>query len=231
MALLKQFPKYAELVNPTPLTVAQVRAALKPTEALVMFLDEPANDNLPAETMAWVVTREKVRWARIGLGGAQLADTVFALRCGLDGAAWQGDGAAACEKAVKVKNEYPDKPLPYDLERAYGLYQALFGPFADLIKDKRLLVAASGPLTSLPLQALVTEKPREALPGWKGYRGVKWLGREHAVAVLPSVASLSVLRKEAKSARRRRAVRWLWRSEARRQSRMQRAAAAHGMPR
>ena len=187
-------------MNPTPLTVAQVQAVLKPTEALAMFLDAPGGDNTPGETLAWVVTHEKVRWARIGLGGAQLAETVFALRCGLDGAAWQGDGAAACEKAVKAKNDYPDKPLPYDLDRAYGLYQALFGPFADLIKDKRLLIAASGPLTSLPLQALVTEKPREALPDWKGYHGVKWLAREHAIAVLPSVPSLLVLRNQAKAA-------------------------------
>ena len=200
-ALLSQFPKYAELVNPNPLSVAQVQSVLKPTEALVVFLDAPKILNLNEEdTLAWVVTHEKVRWARIGLGGAGMAETVFALRCGLDGAAWQGGGAAACENAVKTKNEYPDKPLPYDLERAHGLYQALFGPFADLIKDKRLLIAASGPLTSLPLQALVTEKPREALPGWKGYRGVKWLGREHSVAVLPSVPSLSVLRKQAKAA-------------------------------
>ena len=199
-ALLKQFPKYAELVNPNPLSVAKVQSLLKPAEALVLFLDTPSTIKDARETIAWVVTHEKVQWARIDLGGAAMEEAVFALRCGLDGAAWQGEGAAACEKAVKVKNEYPDKPLPYDLERAYGLYQALFGPFADLIKDKRLLIAASGPLTSLPLQALVTEKPREALPGWKGYRGVKWLGREHAVAVLPSVPSLSVLRKEAKSA-------------------------------
>ncbi len=163
-------------------------------------MDTPSTVKEAGETIAWVVTYEKVHWAQIGIGGAALAETVFALRCGLDAAAWQGDGAAACEKAVKAKNEYPDKPLPYDLERAHKLYQALFGPFADLIKEKSLLIAASGTLTSLPLQALVTEKPREALPSWKGYHGVKWLGREHAVAVLPSVPSLSVLRKEAKAA-------------------------------
>jgi CHAT domain-containing protein len=87
--------------------------------------------------------------------------------------------------------------VSYDLARAYDLYQALFTPFADVIKNKRLLIVASGPLTSLPLEALLTENPAEALPpAWDGYRGVKWLGREHSMAVLPSVASLSVLRKE-----------------------------------
>jgi CHAT domain-containing protein len=198
-ALLKRFPRYAELVNPTPLSAAKVQRLLKPAEALVLFLDTPSKSGEPGETIAWVVTNKKVQWARIGLGGAAMAEAVFALRCGLDAAAWRDDGAAACEKAVKAKNEYPDKPLPYDLERAYKLYQGLFGPFADLIKGKRLLIAASGSLTSLPLQALVTEKPAEALPGWEGYHGVKWLGREHAVSVLPSVPSLSVLRQEAKA--------------------------------
>ncbi len=198
-ALLKRFPKYAELVNPTPLSVAKVQRLLKPAEALVLILDTPSKSGELGETIAWVVTHKKVRWARINLGGAAMAEAVFALRCGLDAAAWRDDGAAACEKAVKAKNEYPDKPLPYDLERAYKLYQGLFGPFADLIKGKRLLIAASGSLTSLPLQALVTEKPAEALPGWEGYHGVKWLGREHAVSVLPSVPSLSVLRQEAKA--------------------------------
>ena len=196
--LLTRFPKYAGLVHPAPSSAAGVQAQLKPSEALVLFLDAPA-DVQPGETVAWVVTHDQVRWARSGIGGAEMAETVFALRCGLDAASWQGEGAAACEKAVKSKYADPGKPLPYDLVRAYELYQALFGPFEDLLKDKRLLIAASGPLTSLPLQVLVTEKPSEALPAWEGYRGVEWLGRKHAVAVLPSVASLSVLRKEAQS--------------------------------
>jgi CHAT domain-containing protein/tetratricopeptide (TPR) repeat protein len=199
-ALLKRFPKYAALVNPAPLNIAAVQAQLRHGEALVLFLDAPASFGLPGETIAWALTADSARWARIGLGGAAMTEAVFALRCGLDEAAWQGPGATACEAAVKAKNTYPDKPLPYDLDRAYGLYQTLFGPFEDFLKDKRLLIVASGPLASLPLETLVTEKPAEALPSsWQGYRGVKWLGRKQALAVLPSVASFAALRKEGRS--------------------------------
>jgi hypothetical protein len=57
-------------------------------------------------------------------------------------------------------------PLPFDLARAHALYVALFGAIEDLVKDKHLLIVPSGPLTAIPFQALVTEKPATALPGW-----------------------------------------------------------------
>ena len=45
---------------------------------------------------------------------------------------------------------------PFDLVKAHELYRALFDEIADLVKDKRLLVVPSGPLTKLPFQVLVT---------------------------------------------------------------------------
>jgi len=40
-AFKAEFPDYAALSNPEPLSVAQVQADLRPHEALVLFLDTP----------------------------------------------------------------------------------------------------------------------------------------------------------------------------------------------
>ena len=94
------------------------------------------------------------------------------------------------------------KPLPFDTARAHALYRALFGQIEDLIGDKKhLLVVPSGPLTALPFQVLVTNKPDDvaAIPAsYADYAKVKWLGQEKAITVLPAVASLTALRRDAK---------------------------------
>lgn len=92
----------------------------------------------------------------------------------------------------------PSQPLPFHLGRAHELYKALFGQVQDVIAGKRLLIVPSGPLTSLPFHVLVTEAPREALPGkFEGYRDIAWLGKTNAIATLPAVSSLKALRQHA----------------------------------
>jgi hypothetical protein len=129
---------------------------------------------------------------------------VQALRCGLDQAAWDGEGANRCSETLKSAYTGDDaragKPLPFDLGRAHELYQALFGQLDDAIKGKHLLVVPSGPLTSLPFQVLVTEKPSATIPAdAAGYANAAWLAKSHAITVLPSVTSLKVLRQFAKA--------------------------------
>lgn len=192
--LVTEFPEYAELANPEPLTIAQTQALLEPDELLVQFLDLPQVGRTPETSFAWAITRTSAKWVEIPLGAWALFERVVALRCGLDATAWR-DGGALCQKLLGVNYPDPANPLPFDLARAHELYHALFGQFADLIRGKRLLIAPSGALTALPFQVLVTEKPALAIPAnWGGYRGVKWLGRQHAITVLPSVASLKALR-------------------------------------
>jgi CHAT domain-containing protein len=91
------------------------------------------------------------------------------------------------------------KPLPFDLGHAHQLYQSLFGPIEDLIRDKQLLIVPSGPLTQLPFHVLVTAQPSSPrLESFAGYRDVAWLARQHAITVLPAVSSLRALREFAK---------------------------------
>jgi CHAT domain-containing protein len=84
-------------------------------------------------------------------------------------------------------------PLPFDAARAFALYKGLLGEAVDLIKGKHLIVVPSGALTSLPFHVLVTEplKPSNLVEA-------RWLIRDHALTVLPSVASLTALRKTGK---------------------------------
>ena len=87
----------------------------------------------------------------------------------------------------------PDDPLPFNLSRSFDLYAALFGGIEDLIQGKSLMIVPSGPLTSLPFQVLVTEAPNN-----RPYAKAPWLIRKHALTILPSVASLTTLRRNSK---------------------------------
>jgi CHAT domain-containing protein/Tfp pilus assembly protein PilF len=200
--LATNFPDYAALASPAPLSVEAVQAELAPDEALVLFLDTRGRESTPEETFIWVVTKTNMKWVRSELGTAALTREVAALRCGLDYAGSWTD--SHCADLLKVAYTHADhdvfrKPLPFDLGRAHELYEGLFGQIEDLIKDKRLLIVPSGPLTQLPFQVLVTEQPDSPMLGTFGdYRNVAWLVRQHAITMLPAVSSLKALRELAK---------------------------------
>jgi tetratricopeptide (TPR) repeat protein/CHAT domain-containing protein len=163
--LAANFPDYAALVNPAPLSVEEVQAQLRPDEAMILFLDTPEVKSAPEETFIWVVTNTDVRWVRTELGTETLTREVSALRCGLD---YQGSWTDShCSDVLKLSYTHADhdafgKPLPFDLVRAHKLYQGLFGQVEDLIKDKHLLIVPSGPLTQLPFHVLVKSLPSDA---------------------------------------------------------------------
>jgi len=200
--LEKDFPDYAALANPQPLSIEEVQKDLRNDEALVLFLDTPEERPTPEETFIWVVTKTKSRWVRVDLGTKALTERVQALRCGLDSEEWEGiEKPDRCARLLNITSKPSDKePLPFSFKFAYELYEGLFKPVEDLIKGKNLLIVPSGPLTSLPFQVLVTEKPKiDVGNNYKDYRDVAWLGREHALTVLPSVASLRALRRFART--------------------------------
>ena len=189
----RDFPDFAALASPAPVSLADVQAQLRADEALVSFVDIPAARRVPEESFIWVVTKSDVRWVRSDLGTAALGREVAALRCGLDEAAWVGESAERCAKALGMGLpvlRMPD-PLPFDHARAHKLYMSLFGEAQNLIKGKHLLIVPSGPLTQLPFQVLVTEAPTAT-----GI--VAWLAHSHAVSILPAVSSLKALRRVAR---------------------------------
>ena len=200
--LVMDFPDYAALSRPEPLSVEEVQAQLRADEALVLFLDTPAVEAHTGGDLR--LGRHQDRHA---LGSAPIFGTpaltreVAALRCGLDKALWDDDGASArCRELLKTAPELDmsgnvrTETLPFDRARAHALYKALFGQVEDLIRDKHLLIVPSGPLTQLPFQVLVTAASTTS----GDYRSAAWLARRHAITVLPAVSSLKALRRVAR---------------------------------
>jgi len=66
--LKKEFPDYAALVSPKPLSIGDVQSQLRSGEALVLFLDTPEWKPTPEETFIWAVTKTDSRWVRSDLG-------------------------------------------------------------------------------------------------------------------------------------------------------------------
>jgi CHAT domain-containing protein/Tfp pilus assembly protein PilF len=174
-----EFPDYAALSDPRPLSVKDIQALLSDGEALLIYATGEE------ESYVFAVTRRSVAWKAIPLGTAVLSEKVVAFRRGLDVAALQQSAQGG-------------EPVLFDLGFANEFYVSLIGPVEDLIKDaSHVLVVPSGPLTALPFHLLVTEKPAAAIPQLKdiaSYRDAAWLIKRQAVSVLPAIASLKALR-------------------------------------
>jgi hypothetical protein len=116
---------------------------------------------------------------RSELGAPSLQREVAALRCGLDYDGTWGALVSRCQELLKTSYTEADhadgKSLPFDRDRAYALYKALFGQIEDVIKEKQLLIVPSGALTQLPFQVLITEKPDPAVSGDNAFRRAAWL--------------------------------------------------------
>lgn len=173
--LAVEFPDYASLSNPLPLTVKDIQALLSSDEAMALY------SVVDKRSYVVAITREGVDWKEIPLGADALAQKVAAFRRGLD---------------VGKASDATGKSGLFDLALANELYVTLLGPVETLTRDKRsLLVVPSGALTALPFHLLVTSRPQAAIPDQlEGYRNAAWLLRRQAVSVLPSVASLKSLR-------------------------------------
>ena len=209
-ALARDFPDYAALAAPGPLTIADVQAMLKADEALVLLLDTSAWTPTPEETFVWAVTKTQMRWVRSALGTKALSERVDALRCGLDHTLWvegrsrqrlptalnAGPGEENVRRAKDAGAALRPRP------RARALRGPCWARSKTLIRGKHLLVVPSGPLTRLPFSVLVTEAPKVAIGAkLSDYRAAAWLGTRQPISVLPSVASLKALREFAKTSR------------------------------
>ncbi len=173
----RDFPTYAALVDPAPVTVEQARDALRPGEALIATLvtDE--------KTYVWAVRqRGELAFAAVPITEKILAEKIALLRRTLD-------------PRAKTLGEIP----AFDVETAHELYRTLLEPVkrgwegADTV-----LIVGHGPLGQLPFALLPTA--RAALADehallFSNYRRVPWLIRRHAVTTLPSVSALVTLRR------------------------------------
>jgi len=172
----RQFPGYAELTDPASATVQEARAALRPNEALVALYVGSER------TYVWALRQEgPVAFAAVPLTAARVAATVGRLRRGL-----------------VPTPDVLDAPPAFDPDDAHALYAALLAPVeAGWRGATTLVIVPHGPLAELPFEMLLTERvsvgPRQA-PQFAEYRQLPWLVRRTAVAYVPTVASLRILR-------------------------------------
>ena len=157
--LAKEFPEYAALTSPKPLSIKAAQNVLAANEVLIFVA------SLAKQSLVWVIGRDTAHLVLVPIGTDDLAREVSALRCGLDSAAWEIEGRLSCRTLLGISRQ-ADGPLPFDLSRAHALYKALFAPVKDMIAGKQLLFAAVGPLSTLPLSVLVTERPAAPTQAW-----------------------------------------------------------------
>ncbi|KRQ14669.1 hypothetical protein AOQ71_12345 [Bradyrhizobium manausense] len=206
------FSEYSAFVHPQPLSVQNAQKLLKENEAIVAILPTDRSEG-EAETFVWAITKTQFTWIRIGSDKSDLRRDVGALRCGLDesnwvdASGWPEDNNFEKERKAAQEQKKAQCQLllgqgimegslpPFDLARARQLYVTLFGQIEELIRNKSLIIVPSPPLTVLPFAVLVTEEPRRRYPPSDAdYRDAAWLIRDHALSVLPSIASLAALR-------------------------------------
>jgi len=168
----RRYPEYAELIDPRPAGIAEVRKALARGEALVsIYLGE-------SRSYVWT----------IGAGGKAAFRVVPVKREEVE------SDVRELRRAVDLGDASPARLRPFDLGRAHKLYRAFFEPDEALWKEAQVLnVIPHGALGQLPLGLLVTAVSPAGDP--LSYRDAAWLIRKVAIAQLPSAAALTALRR------------------------------------
>ncbi len=174
--IARRFPNYTDLIDPRPPTVDEIKAALKPGEALLSFYFGRRS------SYVWAVPKDgPVAFAHVPSNGAEIDAKIRKLR-------------EALEPQAATVADIP----PFDLALAHELYTVLLKPVEQGWKNsKSLIVVTNGALGLLPLSLLPTEPAAlksEGEPLFAGYRAVPWLARTHAVTMIPSASALRALR-------------------------------------
>lgn len=170
------YPEYADLAAPSPVTLEQARAALRTEDALVsLYL---ADDR----AYVWAISRDgPSALAVITVRYTEIADTVRRLRRALD------------------VGDTPLERFPaFDVAAAHALYARLLAPVEPSWRSARTLIVtphralAEVPFALLPTQPAV---PTSGTLLFAHYREVPWLIRQVAIGQLPSIGSLVTLAK------------------------------------
>lgn len=135
-AALSRNPRY-RAVDDSPATIADIRAALKPGEGYLKLFQ------LSNRLYGIYVTQSQAFIYTVAKSAAEL-DQVnqvsTAVRGSIDGRLQDG------------------QLVPYDVARSHVLFRIITGPARDtMMQTKSLIVDPAGPLTTIPIGALVTE--------------------------------------------------------------------------
>jgi CHAT domain-containing protein len=172
----RRFPNYADLIDPKPPTVDEIKASLKRGEALLSFYFGRRS------SFVWAVPKDgAVAFAMVPATARDIETKIHKLRLAL-------------EPQAAMISEIP----PFDLALAHELYTLLLKPVERGWKgSKSLIVVTNGALGLLPLGLLPVAPAELKSDGgllFANYRGVPWLARTHAVTMVPSASALRTLR-------------------------------------
>jgi CHAT domain-containing protein len=175
--IARRFPRYADLIDPKPPNVDEIKATLRPGEAFLSFYFGMQS------SFVWAVPKDgAVVFAAIPMSARDIDGKIRKLR-----------------KALEPEAATIDQIPPYDLTLAHDLYALLLQPVeAGWKPAKSLIMVTNGLLGELPLSLLPTAPARVdtgSAPLFAGYRDIPWLARSHAITVMPSASALLTLRR------------------------------------
>jgi CHAT domain-containing protein len=179
--LSKRFPKYANLIDPQPPTLAETQRSLRTGEVLVSIL------TTPKQSYVWALPASGAASFHVSqLGEAEIAPIVRRLRNALD-----------------VGDKEPSRWEAFDVAASHRLHRELLAPVNAALKDAHTLVLTSnGTLAGLPPAVLVTREhtlgAERGMP-FERYVTVPWLAKEIATAQVPSVNAWVSLRNQTAS--------------------------------
>jgi CHAT domain-containing protein len=183
----RRFPQYASLTKPTLATANDIRAALRPDEALLSFYFSNRGG------FVWALPKTgPIAFAQLPITAPELEKKVSAVRGALD---LNMDSIADIQA--------------FDVASAHALYKLLLEPIEQAWRPaKTLVVVTNGALGLLPLGMLPIKPPEVATPTagepyFASYRKVQWLARTHATVSLPSAEALRTLRSVAEPTAKR----------------------------
>ena len=181
--LATEFPEYASLANPQPLSERDIQGQLKSDEALIYFM--MSNQAV----YVWALSKTDFMWHRAPLKRSELRKQVAHLRLALDPQSASTRGFTTDAPSGPVKTSF-------DLAVAHKLYKDLLAPVEPILTNKKhLIIVASDALTGLPFQVMLTAPPpTHGETESDIYQQASWLIKRHALTTLPSIASLKALR-------------------------------------
>jgi len=167
--LVREFPGYAELSNPRPLSSSNTQNLLSKSEALLFYLT--SEDNI----FIWVLRHDAMHMITLEIKIQDLEELVMDLRFALE--------------------PFNSDILDFDTKQSYVLYDKIFSPIKPYIDGvKNLIVVPDGPLQSIPFSVLATKPSTKIINAFNDYKNVPWLGLKYAFTTLPSVSSLRAFR-------------------------------------
>ena len=173
----REFPGYANIINPPRMSINEARALLHDGERLLtVYIGEE-------KTFVWSVTKSNTPQMYVINKSRKTMDLLINnVRKGLN------------PEDIKTIGDIPK----FDIAMAHNLFKILFeNDYSNWESAETLIYIPHGMLSTLPLAVLPLSNKSptgKELPLFSGYQKVDWIVNKFDIATLPSISSLNSLR-------------------------------------